>query len=506
MPLADRISEDTEQPGLNVVRADASKEYVAVDNGARSVRPAVVPTHSDSCENLPTSTIEMMQTDPVVWSNLHLLKELVLADGLQVIPKVVDEDTQAPDSVTAGQYAEFIGRCMEDYLEGASIREFCEGLLDAVPYGNKVGEHTMQRVESGPDAGQLVTKYLKLKDSSSIYFLIDAFWNILGIQPAYGPDTNRGLKLDANSRPVLPRSKFVILTITKKNEDVRGRQGFRSIFASWKFKQELWPILQKFLKICAIPGLIGEVAPNQQVEVAKNDDGTVKKVNGQPVVLNPTDVMLQALLAFEKGSAMAVQSGAKVTTVEQKSNGELFDKVIEMVNREITVGQLRTTRATTEAEHGSKADSTTSLSLLTTYIWFLKQRLCDVLIRDYVRPLMLFNFGPESLRLAPAVAMGETDRYDWSKDATAIAALAVYLADSQFDALCLAAGIEPPLPGEERPPRAKVAGPEDNAPGAKEKKVKAMEEWLLARQSRVKKISARDVMKRETVKVRIRAA
>lgn len=76
-----------------------------------------------------------------------------------------------------------------------------------------------------------------------------------------------------------------------------------------------------------------------------------------------------------------------------------------------------------------------------------------VLREDLLKPLVSFNFGPEAERFTPEVMLGDADRYDWAKDATAIAALAAVLTDSQLDALCISSGIPAPLPEEERPTR-----------------------------------------------------
>lgn len=438
-------TETTNQPVPNAEAKVFALEYVSAPTGWARTRPAVMPTHGDDVRELPHETIELMRCDPVVESNHKLLTELVLADGVQLSAKLDEsQEEDAPDNKLAAEIATFCIRNVEDYLQ-SDLREVCEGLLEAIPYGNRTAEQTFEPVFTGQDANRLTLKTIKLKSHGSINFVVDDYWNILGIQPTYARNGEKP--------PVLPRRKFVILSYNKRNEDPRGRSGWRSFLNAWMNKIEAWPILQRFLKQCAIPGLIGEVSPNSKPETVRDASGAVVYEGGKAKVMNPIDQMLAALAGYENSTVIAVAAGSKVTQIQNENNGELFRFVFDLLNREITQGQLRSTRATTEAQHGSKADSQTSLDLLTTFVWYLKGRLANVLRDDVLKTLVFLNFGPDAERFTPDVMLGDADRYDWAKDATAIAALAAILTDSQLDELCVASGIPAPLPEEERPRR-----------------------------------------------------
>ncbi|MCI0388430.1 MAG: hypothetical protein MOB07_06650 [Acidobacteria bacterium] len=437
---------------LEVTPSNLAREYVAAPTGWSRIQPAVIPSHRDDLPSLPFETIRLMSYDPVVSANFDLLRELVLADGVQIVPHLDDEqDEAAADNKLAAEIAAFCSRVIEQHLE-TPFRETLEGLLEAIPYGHRIAEQTFKQVFEGTEANRIVTKSIKLKDHSAVNFVVDAFWNIIGIKP------NHRAPSDVGDPPVLPRIKFVIFTYHKQNEDPRGQSGWRCIFAPWKFKQQVWPILERFLKQCAIPGLIGKVSPTSKPEIKKDGKGNIVTGNdGKPVTLSPTDVMLAALMNYENSTVIAVAAGSEVDQIQTQSEGKLFTEIIGLTNREITQGQLRSTRATTEAEHGSKADSETSLDLLTTFVWYLKGRLIDVIRNDVIKPLVWLNFGPLAMRLTPDVMLGDTDRFNWADDSVALSKIGPMLADSQWDALCQACGIEPPLLEENRPTRNQVS-------------------------------------------------
>jgi phage gp29-like protein len=87
-------------------------------------------------------------------------------------------------------------------------------------------------------------------------------------------------------------------------------------------------------------------------------------------ILTPEMVMLAQAELFQNGSVFVIPFGAEVTPIYVQGNGEAFLKGFDFLDRQMVHGILGQTRATMEAEHGSKADSEQGdsiLNLLTTY-------------------------------------------------------------------------------------------------------------------------------------------
>lgn len=386
-------------------------------------------------DSLTWNQIDLMRLDPVIDAGIELLKDLVLAEGCQIVPAKAPDDQQ--DS--AADIAAFITRA----FARISAETFA-GLLEAIAYGHAVAESIFEEVTTGEDAGRLQLRALKLKDRGATEFVVDRFWNVLGLKAVGDPKV-----------PLLPRAKFVVLTLRKRGEDPRGRTSLRSQFAPWRFKQEIWPAWLRFLKTCAIPSLIGKPSEKAMPQPKRDASGNpILDRDGKPQMMPPGQALLATLQNMENATVGVVGHGTEIEQIQAQGEGEIFNLGIDAANREMTLGLLRQTRATGEAQYGSKADSETGRSLLSYLVANLRRTLAGALTQDLIHPLVLWNFGPDALALAPTASLGDTDRYDWARDANAAALLADKLTDSQWASLTEMLGIPAPQEGEERPKRA----------------------------------------------------
>jgi phage gp29-like protein len=122
-----------------------------------------------------------------------------------------------------------------------------------------------------------------------------------------------------------------------------------------------------------------------------------------------------------------------LTVIAPQNVGEAFQAGVDLFNREIATGILATTRATQEAEHGSRADSTTAQDVVGLLVAYIRGWLAATVRADVLAPLVLRNFGPDALALLPVVHLAKTEQQDFATDANAVAQLerAGYLAPSQ---------------------------------------------------------------------------
>jgi phage gp29-like protein len=153
-------------------------------------------------------------------------------------------------------------------------------------------------------------------------------------------------------------------------------------------------------------------------------------------------VLLDTLLAFQNGTAAAFPYGTLLKVLESSGEGQPFHNAFTWCDQQITTAVLHQTRATMEAQHGSRADSETGQDILGTIQRQAKRAVATMIKRDD---------GPDVARaLTPKVSLGSVEQHDFAAYATAIAALAKsgYLDASQY------AGIDEKL---NLPPRAEAA-------------------------------------------------
>jgi len=477
-----------------------TEEYVAGEGwgfyGSLTAQ-LLTPSHAEYYNQLSDEVVEMMMNDPVISSDYNLLVETVLADGAQIIPAVTDEEAEGY------AIAQEAAQLCSDAVEGmkTDLGDLLEQMLEALKYGHRLAEVTYKQELNG-SRSRLMLEYIKVKSRSAVQFVLDQYMNILGFVTGYYVDS----KLSESER-LIPRMKFFLFTVRKHNEDPRGQSVFRSLLCAWKQKVNAWPILERYMKLFAVPGLLGKPSPNSKSEVQFDSNGApVMGADNKPVFITPQRAMLAALEKWENSTVVVVAPGAEVTPVQATGTGELFVNFFRLINGELTRGMLRQTRATAEAEHGSKADSQTGQDLFMTLVAYLKRRLANAFRADVLRVLVWLNFGEDAARrYVPAFQLGDEDRYDWSDDAQAITSFAPYVTDSQWDYLTMTAGLPAPKENETRPPREKTpprgvledinpADPnkEPGKPDPKKPKQKAELQRVLF---------VRDVMRRKTVQL-----
>lgn len=437
------------EPQTNPQPIDGGAEYVT-GMGLSFAQYGTVLSPQPREECLDADVYRRMMHDPEVAADVWLLVNSALADGVTLSPKDTPEDD--PRKALAQDIADFHARNLAGLP--TPIEETIERMLkEAIQYGHKIAEQTFMVADSGPDAGMIRTRFIKVKSRKSVSFVVDRFWNVLGLRSnVYGIE---------GAFTIIPREKFVIVALREEDEDPRGMSWLRTAVNGWQFKCETWPTFHRYLRRMAIPSLVGKTAPKAPSVALKDSSGApvLDSVTGKPVVMTAEQAMSLALVQFENGTVIVVPSDAEVDALEVQSQGEVYERTIDMANREITRGILYQTRATNEAQHGSKADSQTGATILDTLIWYLKRRVARVVLNDVIRPIHVMNFGVENLDLMPTVSLGDSERKDWATDAHAASEIAQYLTDSQWTAITTQLGIAAPQEGEELPKRGGASAP-----------------------------------------------
>ncbi len=411
-------------------RPDLTREYVAsgASYHAASVPLALPTTVDDVMRERGARHYEWMMTDPVVSASVHTLKLAILAGGMDLKATVSAKPgtgAQDPDEALAADVVKFCWRCVE---RCKGWHAFLMGLLGAAAFGNKMAEKVFEVAASGPDRGKLVWKSIKVKPRDAWQFVVDDAMNVLGVlfrRPA-GP-TRSG-----EARAFLPREKVVILTWDPADADPRGTSVLRPAVEPCNLKRLIWPQLYKHACQFGSASLLGKTAPGEVDRHPVDEEGV--PIPGASLV-SPQQFMAGQLVNFQNGSVLVVPSGAEVVPIQPQGDGAVFHKAVDLFNREIVQAILLQTRATREAEHGSRADSETGQDIFGLLVASGREMLAATLRDDGFRQLVALNYGQDVAdEFTPLVTFGTQDQ-DRAAQWNAVANLmrAGYLGDSQLE-------------------------------------------------------------------------
>lgn len=380
------------------VTVDLTEEYVAGGerfwgDGATYLEPLSYGTGEPSADEL-----DQMELDPEVASAGEFLVEAALADGLNVMAGVDDKDTLF---AKATEVADAWERALKRIDPKCFLTQMLAG---ALPPGHKVAEPTWLLVEEpgNVDYGKLTLKRLAVKPRNSVRFVVDKYWNLLGIYA--GPVDGGGYKL-------LPMEKFVVLTLHKRDEDPRGRSLYRAARTAWLLKTRIPPQYHRFLDQLILPFFIGFTAPNAD---KRNDlvrsDGKTKSA---------AQAMLDTLTKLKSMFAAVFPADAKIEVFRNEGTGDAFGTAYQTINREIRKAILLQELATSEGAHQARAASETHMSVLDYRVQSLRTAMATMLDELAYR-FTLYNYGAQAAAtIAPVHSLGDSDRREWTEEMNA---------------------------------------------------------------------------------------
>jgi hypothetical protein len=441
--------------GDNVASIDPRKEYLT--GGVLSTygnNGTVLPDfdNNSSLTNIfgrehSVRTLYQMLEDPKICKDISILKIGVLGNEVEFLPAVPETD---PSHEEAVKIAEFCGHALKELQ--LPLRYVLEQMMDALVFGHKIAEVTYKTSKVPTFNGTyLIPDKIKVKRIGVVQFVVDNKSNVIGLTSQAVDVAQRGNaaeplkrtigkddKVYINGKPILPREKFMVLTIKGKDNDPRGQSLLIPAFSAWHLKTQIWPEYLKYLMLCSIPLLVGYTPENESPikEIARKADGTPQTdpLTGAYLRATPEQALRDALLDARNSEVLAMKGGSKVQEIGGQGAGTAFFKAFELFDTQIETAILNQTLATSEGVHQSRAASLTQMSVLDQLIWWLKGVVADMLVADLLRPMVRFNFGDDALDLTPTVNLGDTERRDFAVDATAVATLyaAKYLQPEQL--------------------------------------------------------------------------
>jgi hypothetical protein len=417
--------------------ADTRREYVGAGGwGWYSTWIQSLPAYIDDItRDFGSDLYARMMHDPQVSSQVNVLIMAVLAEGLEVSSAVDADDAEYTDQEKqlAQEIADFCMANTERLPRPLSqwLREMLKGALTG---GHKIAEQVYEVATLTPERGpQLALKDLKCKPPEVVAFVVDAYNNVLGllyVKPQSGYLSTPVVRTDGTIENMLPRDKFAVLTNEPQNADPRGTSVLRTVYHPWWQKQQLGPEHLSFLARFGQPSIFGTVAEDAPDIVTYDVDGITELAR-----MTAVEALYDALVQLRNAGVLAATAGTDARFLEINSDGHAFINAFELHDRQIAKGILLQTRATMEAENGSKADSQTAQDVMGLLVRTVKEAVEDMVRMDVFRPLIRYNYGDDAAaRFMPRASLGEVEQQDFPNTAKAVAALqtAAYLHPSQY--------------------------------------------------------------------------
>jgi hypothetical protein len=378
---------------------------------------------------LDLKSLEWMRADPETHAAIEFLLDAMLSDGIETVGAVFESD---PNFAEAEEYARFI-RCQFHETCKTFNRSYKELLRGAFTFGHKVGEIVCRLQTEGEDAGRLVLDRIKPKPNRSTAFVVDEFFNVLGLVGVRRGQTaiTTGQIAPEN---VIPTEKFLIPRFEEKDADPRGVPQIRAAFDSVCDKSETRQQFKIWRKKCSIRSFIAMAGENAKPIQIKNTDDTIKlDSNGVPVTKTPLKAISETLSNMQNDTVAAFNHGTTIEPLESDGTGEQFERSYKINNQEIRKAILLQSGATGEADKGGlgKAGKEVDERVLNRRVnSFRRDR--EKELYQLARTLIALNFGADKAYLTPSITLGDAEKSDFSALLAAYGSVGYALDSSQF--------------------------------------------------------------------------
>lgn len=382
----------------------------------------------DITEQFGTDLYDRMSVDSEVSAALDILAIASNSQDTRFIPAV---DEGQPKYNMAKNIADFFTWMFNEYCEHAFDDIRYSIVKSALMYGSGVGEIRLGVIDSGKYRNYIGLKDIKHVNIKDYTYAVDNFNNLIGLVPTQNTNTGliRHLLKDGEIKitssditrstndtldmepvrdylsKIVPVSKFLIYTYHMKCNDPRGASAIRPAYTAWWVKQQTINEMLSWLEKFSQPSIIGEVSERAQDICIRNEAG---------VIISTTTAVQQLadqLEKFKSSSVLAVPSGTKVTALNASSGGDIFLKIIEWADQEISRAILKQHLATSEGLHQSRAASTVHQDILSLVVISIKNWQKRTTRRQLLRYLTILNFGERNSHLTPYIDIGDGDGF-----------------------------------------------------------------------------------------------
>lgn len=382
--------------------------------------------------------------------------DLVLKHGYDIF-RQMQADSEVNASITAfvqapnSQPSEVNPQMFEGEEGYETAREICDfvawnfrrlsidewkrdALRTAIVFGNSVSEIDWDNAHYGPYQDRFIIKRIRRQEPENYGFIMDRWGEVYGVAPineAAGTMFPLGnlIPLEDKHAKLLqgavPRYKLSIWTWDKKGTDPRGTSMLIPAYVPWWGKQRAIEEWSCWLGRYAQPSIWATPGPNAVPLCTTNP-------NGSQTIQQPTELLLQALLQFRSGSALALPYGSEVNLLTAEGSIDPFLKSIETFNTEITRAILGQHLATSEGSVAGKAGAQLHAYILRQLISYGRQIMATRIQEDIIKPLVQANYGIVEDKYYPVINLGDDDGFPPTITEVAVLFQAGYFSEDQL--------------------------------------------------------------------------
>jgi hypothetical protein len=370
-----------------------------------------------------------MRFDAEAHAAVEYVLDAMLADGIETVGAAFETD---PEFELAEEISAFVRRNLFEHCS-FFLRTYKAQMRGAFNLGHKASEIVLRLETEGVDKGKLVLDRLKVKPNRSTAFVVDEFYNVLGLVAVRRGQTaiTTGQISPEN---VIPLEKFVVCTFETEDEDPRGVSQISAAYDPFCDKKDTRAQFKVWRKKCAVRSFIATTAEKAQAVQVKNDDGTPKIVDGVPVTKTPAKAVSETLANMKNDTVAVFSFGTVVTPLDADGTGEQFERAYRINNQEIRKAILLQSGATGEADKGGlgKAGKEVDERVLNRRInSFRRDR--ELELYSLAKTLVELNYGRDKAHLTPGISLGDAEKSDFGALLAAYADVGYTLHESQFD-------------------------------------------------------------------------
>lgn len=384
--------------------------------------------------------IERLRLDAEIESDVSLLFDAALADGIKAVPAVTKEDE--PEYAEAAEIAKFVSMAVEmpRPLE-LIVRDMAKsGFYNGV----KVAEIVLKYQQDARIDGKLVLDRINPKPNTATAFVTDKYFNVIGLVGAKREGHPVVAPSSLTDEEIIPRDKFLIIQFELEDNDPRAVSQIRAAVEAHcdkKLTREQW---KEWRRTSAIPKKVG-VTPEKSPEVQVRDaNGAIVTENGRPKTITAEKALMTAIEGLANNSALAVPFGTSVQQLEvDAKGGEAFVAHFKSCNGEIRKVILGDSLVTGEADKDARAARESSKDVSDIKKQAVRAVLANAIKRDVFRLLTVLNYGEDKAHLTPNCFLGDTEATDWAGDISAAAKVGYKIAPEHQKQLDAQFGFEP---------------------------------------------------------------
>ena len=420
----------------NLDPSELQGEFVV--GGGRGYYPSEILTNGGIdafAPNFNSDIARRMRFDSEIESSGEFLIDAIFADGIAPVPRITDEESD--DYAKAAEIAQFVKTAVETATRSleAVYREKFRGAFFG---GAKISEIVLK-----PDAdGNLVLDRLNPKPNSSVAFVCDKFYNVLGF---VGATSSAGVPswLMFKATDVNAREKLAVLQLELEDNDPRGVKKILAVLDAWLDKRDTRPQYKEWRRTSAIPKKVGITAAGaREIEVRDANGQRVLK-NGVPQTQTAERALMESLEGFANNSTVTAPNGTEVKQLEVLGTGAQFTNSLKFNNSEIRKGILGDSVSTGEDDKGVKSAKQVSMNVVDLRVKSYRNKVAESVERDIFRLITVVNFGEEFAHLTPRASLGDTERRDWATDLDAANGAGYMFASEHLPEIDVQFGLKP---------------------------------------------------------------